>query len=221
MSSPSLINYADNFMNIDSSIWYKKHESLLLYTNFDMKLILAYMCQLFRGCKNDKILFHVIDNAINLNHASDCNHRLLTYALMFASSSVIIKLIDKGVDLEYVETSAHYRPIHLAARYSTPQVLKHLIGKVDLEAETKYGERLIHIVAKKLDYDTIKYVINLDVRLDINLHTYKNRSVSLDVKHLILLNKRVDICDKIDLLNIIDQKLDNNFVSKRQRIDNT
>lgn len=65
------------------------------------------------------------------------------------------------------ETNRKWRPIHYLCKYSTPEVIRTMIGKrVCLESSTNYGFRPIHFICTHSTSEMIRYFIDQGVSLE-------------------------------------------------------
>lgn len=152
------LNCNDNIKNIREHIGSSEFLELMKYKNFDFFTIGTYYFEtLLLECENIKILKYVIDNCdleCNLGHGC----RPIQYICKFANSKVATELtmyvIDKGVELNF-EDDEQWQPIHFMCKYSSFEVLKHVIENkgVDLECITrKHKSKPIHLLCLDSDY---------------------------------------------------------------------
>ena len=108
---------------------------------------------------------------INNSYGLDCannkyNIKPIHYACCFSTHQVILKMIDKGVNLEY-ENINKWRPIHFACCFSTPEVILKMIDKgVNLECETNNKWRPIHYACYHSTPEVILKMIDKGVNLE-------------------------------------------------------
>jgi ankyrin repeat protein len=135
------------------------HNELFNYVKFDLQSK-DFFEEISWRCKDEKILKHVIDNAINLECEDNYKLRPIHYICKHSIPEMIKYIIDKGVDLE-CETSWKLRPIHLICRFSTPEMIKYIIDKgVNLECENYYKQKPIHYICQYSTPEMIKYIID-------------------------------------------------------------
>jgi hypothetical protein len=105
----------------------KQFNELLNYTKFDLS---HNFVNLLMKCKDEKILKHVIDNAIDLNCICDeYQCRPIHILCKFSTSKIIQYIIDKdGIELE-CENNDGWRPIHFICKYSTYSTILNTINK--------------------------------------------------------------------------------------------
>ena len=109
----------------------KEYEKLLSYSKFDVK----YLFKRIRKDLDeigDKILYHIIDNCLDLNVNVDIieytSTRLIHLFCRYASHESIKYLIDKGIELECQEKDGYY-PVHLICEESSFQMAKYILNK--------------------------------------------------------------------------------------------
>jgi ankyrin repeat protein len=141
----------------------KQFDELLNYTKFDLNYNFK---ELLKNCKNEKILKHVIDNAVDLECEDKYKMRPIHCICYYSTPEMIKYIIDKGVNLE-CETINKMRPIHLICVYSTPELIKYIIDKgVNLECENYYKQKPIHYICQYSTPEMIKYIIDKGVDLE-------------------------------------------------------
>jgi hypothetical protein len=139
------------------------YDELLNYVKFDLKdnnffYKLLSSLSLLNNCKNEKILKHIIDNAIDLECETSDKWRPIHLICKYSTPEMIKYIIDKGVNLE-CETDLGYKPIYFICRYSTSEMIAYMVDKCNnlkCEEINKYMEKL----NKKIDY------INIDINID-------------------------------------------------------
>jgi ankyrin repeat protein len=191
------------------------HNELLNYIKFDLNHNDFFKKLLINNVEDEKILKHIIDNAVNLECETKINKwRPIHYICQNSTPEIIKYIIDKGVDLE-CEDYMGLRPIHLICRYSTPEMIKYIIDKgVDLECETFFYEwRPIHFICKYSTPEMIKYIIDKGVDLDcenedgwrpIHFICYYHSAPEM-IKYIIDKGINLDFNDELELEKFINK----------------
>jgi ankyrin repeat protein len=190
----SFLNFKDECINYVKN---KNFHKLLEYVEFDLSDY-NFTHDLFKDCKDEKILKHVIDNTIDLECEDNEELRPIHFICRDSTPEIIKYIIDKGVDLE-CETYFKCRPIHYICEYSTPEMIKYIIDKgVDLECETYFKCRPIHYICQYSTPEMIKYIIDKGVNLECDdddgykpIHLICQSSTPEMIKYII--DKGVDL----------------------------
>ena len=176
-----LITSVDIKRIISGKMW----TELLKYSSFRNTRLL----DIFKGCKDDKIIKHIIDNIEDIEEQDECNQRLIHFVCRYSSPEMIRYIIDKGVNLE-VETQnnwyPNWYPIHFVCKHSTPEMIRYIIDKgVNLEVETQSNWRPIHIICRYSTPEMIRYIIDKGVSLLCRITKYDGISLLYDPIDLI------------------------------------
>jgi hypothetical protein len=143
----------------------KNFNELLYYVEFDLSDS-SFTNNLFKDCKDENVLKHVIDNTIDLECETNEGWKPIHFICRYSTPEMIKYIIDKRVKLE-CETNEGWKPIHFICRYSTPEMIKYIIDKrVKLECETNEGWRPIHFICRYSTPEMIKYIIDKEVELE-------------------------------------------------------
>jgi ankyrin repeat protein len=173
----------------------KQFEELLNYTNFDLNKNYNFNALLI-SCKDEKILKHVIDNAIYLECETISKDRPIHLICKNSTPEMIKYIIDKGVDLE-CENIYKFRPIHYICLNSTPEMIKYIIDKgVDLECENFNGWKPIHYICEYSTPEMIKYIIDKGVNIN-------NLKLEINIKE----NKKMSDEEKNDITEYVTFKI--------------
>jgi ankyrin repeat protein len=79
---------------------YNNHHKLLNYVKFDLNYN-DFFLRLLCSCKDEKILKHVIDNAVDLECEDGLGRRLIHLICIFSTLEMIKYIIDKGIKLDF------------------------------------------------------------------------------------------------------------------------
>ena len=157
---PSLLKLTDDAV-IKKIILGNMWSELVRYSSFRNTRLL----DIFKGCKDEKIIKHIIDNFEDIEESDELDQRLIHFVCKFSSPEMIRYIIDKGVNLE-VKTNVNWYPIHFICKHSTSEMIRYIIDKgVNLEVKTRSGWQPIHIICSCSTPEMIRYIIDKGVSL--------------------------------------------------------
>jgi ankyrin repeat protein len=151
----------------------KQFDELLNYVKFDLNYNFK---NLLKNCKNEKILKHVIDNAIDLECENDNKSRPIHFICENSTPEIIKYIIDKDVNLE-CKNVWKARPIHYICEHSTPEMIKYIIDKgvnIKFDNDNNYLKLEINIKENNKLSDEEKNDITEYVTFKILSEKYKN-----------------------------------------------
>lgn len=162
--------------------------------------------------KNLGMIQHMVNLGVNIHAIDSKLYTPFLYVCQYGSSDVIryfMKL--PNVDLE-AKCSEQWSPIHFICRFHTTDLslLKQLVGKgVNLEVETQYKYRPIHILCTGSNIKNIMHLVNIGVDLEkenndgmkpVDLICQRR---TLETIREFLKNDRVEVTNSAKLIGLI------------------
>ncbi|XWV26063.1 hypothetical protein QJ857_gp1017 [Tupanvirus soda lake] len=144
-------------------------DKLLEYKNFSLKLLFDdKQIRNFLENASIRVQKYFIDNCNDLQYVDSDGGKLIHSAACYASLEIIKYLVDKGIDIDCVETSTGKKPIHYICKYRNDDIVKYFSSlNIPLEVEDNNGNHPIHYLCKNANV-TNKTVIEF-IEKGINL----------------------------------------------------